>query len=168
MLSMDRPQYVKWYMYFIKINKNTGDSGYETHLASSDNLLDWKYEHIVLKRTDDNHWDSKQVAGYAAFADIDFGGSSELQPVNGRYYLSYIGGALDGYETDPLSMGLAYSNDPVGVFTKFDKPMFSPYDKDSRELETRTLYKSNLFIDEEMVTGHKYVSVYNAKAQDYK
>lgn len=158
----------KWYMYFIKINKNTGDSGYETHLASSDNLLDWKYEHVVLKRTDDGSWDSKQVAGYAAFADIDFGGSSEMQKVNGKYYLSYIGGALDGYETDPLSIGQAYSDNPIGEFTKFEKPILGPYDSDNRELETRTLYKSYLFVDDAMTTGHKYVNAYNAKAQDYK
>ncbi len=53
----------KWYMYYIMIHKNITGSGYETHLASSDNLLDWKYEGVVLKRTDNrSNWDSRQIA----------------------------------------------------------------------------------------------------------
>ena len=40
----------KWYMYFIKIHKNIEDSGYETHLSSSDDLVNWKYEGKLFKR----------------------------------------------------------------------------------------------------------------------
>ena len=32
----------KWYMYFISIAKDCSISGYETHLAVSDDLLNWK------------------------------------------------------------------------------------------------------------------------------
>ena len=154
----------KWYMYFIKIHKNTDDSGYETHLASSDDLVNWKYEGKLFERLENEHWDSRQVAGYAAFIDMNFGRSNEMIPVNDKYYMAYLGGNLNGYETDPLSMGLAYSKTPVSKFTRFEEPIMTPFDEDARGFETLTLYKSNMFIDEAMVTGHKYVNAYNTFA----
>ena len=158
----------KWYMYFIKIHKDVNKSGYETHYASSDNLMDWNYEGKLFERLDNNNWDSKQIAGYAAFVDINFDKSNEINPICDRYYMAYLGGNLDGYETDPLSMGLAYSQTPITKFTRLENPIMAPTDCDAREFETKTLYKSNMFIDESMVTGYKYVNAYNAKAQDNK
>lgn len=158
----------KWYMYYIMIHKDIGNSGYETHLASSDNLIDWNYEGKLFERRDNEHWDSKQLAGYAAFVDMTFGGTNEIQSINGKYYMAYLGGNLNGYETDPLSMGLAYSDSPIKKFTRFEQPIMTPFDKDAREFETLTLYKSNMFIDDAMVTGYKYVNAYNAKPKDQK
>ena len=158
----------KWYMCHIMIHKDINRSGYETHLASSDNLVDWKYEGIIFERNDGEHWDSKQIAGYAAFVDMNFGGSNEILPVNGRYYLAYLGGNLNGYETDPLAIGLSFSDCPTNKFTRFEKPILAPNDPDAREFETLTLYKSNIFIDEAMTLGHKYVNAYNAKPNDHK
>lgn len=158
----------KWYMYYIMIHKNISDSGYETHLASSDDLINWKYEGKLFERKEDNHWDSKQIAGYAAFVDNNFDGTNEIQRVNDKYYMAYLGGNLDGYETDPLSIGLSYSDNPTEKFTRFEKPILAPSDSDVREFETLTLYKSNMFIDEAMTLGHKYVNAYNAKPLDNK
>ena len=158
----------KWYMYYIMIHKNVENSGYETHLASSDNLIDWKYEGKLFERLEDNHWDSRQIAGYAAFVDNKFGATNEIQKVNNKYYMAYLGGNLNGYETDPLSMGLAYSKRPIGKFTRFEKQILSPKDSDAREFEKLTLYKSDMFIDEAMTLGHKYVNAYNAKPLDNK
>lgn len=157
----------KWYMYFIKIHKNINDSGYETHIASSDDLLHWTYEGKLLERCN-GRWDGRQIAGYAAYVDMKFGESNEIQTVNGKYYMAYLGGNLDGYETDPLSMGLAYSNTPISSFERFENPIMAPDDEDVREFETVTLYKSNMFIDEANITGYKYVNAYNAKATDNK
>ncbi|MBQ1988990.1 MAG: hypothetical protein II234_03700, partial [Clostridia bacterium] len=53
----------KYYMMFIAISKDCNISGYETHIACSDNLVDWEYLGIIMKRNNDNHWDSKQCAG---------------------------------------------------------------------------------------------------------
>ena len=39
----------KWYMYFIKIHKVTDDSGYETHFASSDDLVNWSEPIYVMQ-----------------------------------------------------------------------------------------------------------------------
>jgi predicted GH43/DUF377 family glycosyl hydrolase len=157
-----------FYMYFISISRNTGTSGYETHLAKSDDLLHWEYLGTILRRNDRNHWDSKQCAGYGAYMDIDFDGTYELQKVADAYHVSYLAGNSDGYEPDPLYMGLARSNDPTDPdsFTRFEDPILRPEDPDGRPFETRTLYKSYMFCDQARVTGYPYVNVYNAKGED--
>lgn len=157
-----------YYMYFIAISKDCNISGYETHLAKSKDLLHWDYIGPIFKRNNDNHWDSKQCAGYAAFVDIDFEGSHEIQKVNNSYYISYLAGNSDGYEPDPLFMGLARNDDPTDPdgFRRFPEPILRPDDTDSRIYEQKTLYKSFLFEDKRNVTGYKYVNAYNGKASD--
>ena len=157
----------KWYMYYIKFKK-TDASGYETFLAESDDLMHWTDVGCIFTRDDKNQWDSRQRAGYGAFPDIQFGGSNMLEQVNDKYYMAYLGGNLNGYETDPLSMGLAYSDNPVDIksFKRFERPILSPSDDDVRERENLTIYKGYLFCDEAMTTGYKYVNAYNAKSTD--
>ncbi len=154
-----------FYMYFISIDEKVKASGYETHLARSEDLLHWEYVGTIFRRGESGHWDSRQCAGYAAYFDIAYGGSNTLKKVNGSYYISYLGGNLDGYETDPLSMGLAKSADPTDCegFSRFPEPMLAPADPDVRPYEEKTLYKSFLFHDEKETTGYPYVNIYNAK-----
>ncbi len=158
-----------FYMYFIAISKDCSVSGYETHLASSTDLLHWDYRGTVFRRNDLNRWDSKQCAGYAAFKDIAYDGTNAPEPINGSYYITYLAGNSDGYEPDPLYMGQASTPDPTDpdAFTRFDTPILRPDDKDAREHETKTLYKSCLFRDVLGVTGYPYVNIYNGKAQDH-
>ena len=157
-----------FYMYFIAISNDISVSGYETHLVRSVNLIDWEYVGPVFCRNELDHWDSKQCAGYAAFKDIRFDGSNELIKINDSYYISYLAGNSDGYEPDPLYMGLAKTSDPTrnDSFIRFERPILMPEDEDSREYETKTLYKSCLFEDVLRVTGYPYVNIYNAKAQN--
>jgi predicted GH43/DUF377 family glycosyl hydrolase len=154
-----------WYMYFVMISKEMSVSGYETHLARSTDLLRWSHVGGIFTRNDLNHWDSRQCAGYVAFQDIRFGGTNELHKINGNYYMSYLGGNSDGYEPDPLWMGLAKTPDPTDPkrFIRFNEPILRPDDPDSRKDEGRTLYKSYLFEDADCLTGFKYVNAYNAK-----
>ena len=159
----------KFYMYYISISKNMNVSGYETHLAVSDDLIHWKYEKTILKRNDKNNWDSKQIAGYAAFFDANLFGSGELESIDGRYFISYLAGNSEGYEPDPLFMGLAYHDSPISEgITKLPLPILRPDDKDAREYETKTLYKSYMFRDSIGKSGHKYINAYNAKGYDDK
>ena len=157
-----------FYMYFIAISKNCAISGYETHLAVSRDLLSWEYLGPVFRRNELNRWDSKQCAGYAAFRDVYLDGSNELETVNGKYYLSYLAGNSDGYEPDPLFMGLAYTNDPTKAdsFVRLASPILMPNDSDHRPLETKTLYKSCLFKDVLGASTYRYVNAYNAKAEN--
>lgn len=133
----------KWYMYYVRISKSCDTSGYETHFSSSDDLLNWKYEGIILTRNGDTDWDSKQCGGYVAFPDITFGGTNELEKVDGKYYITYIGGNKDGYEPDPLQLGMAYTDDPSDPngYIKFEKPVLSPLDMDAREYERETILR---------------------------
>ena len=160
----------RFYMYFIAISKDTRVSGYETHLSVSDDLVNWSYVGPIFRRNDLDRWDSRQCAGYAAFMDIRFDGSYTLGKPGGSYYISYLAGNSDGYEPDPLYMGLAKSTDPTDPngFERFPTPILSTYDSDVRPYEEKTLYKSFLFEDTEGVTGYKYVNAYNAKDNSHK
>ena len=100
-----------WYMTYIEYD----GSGYISHIASSPDLLAWKPLGVILKRSE-NGWDAQQAAGYISLQDYQWGGSYAYQPFDGKYWLTYIGGALKGYDTDPLSIGLVGSNtDRVGL-----------------------------------------------------
>ena len=50
-------------------------------------------------------WDRWQADASLALVDPAWGGSAALQPFDGRYWISYFGGAKQGYEPDPLSLG---------------------------------------------------------------
>jgi len=158
----------KWYMYFIAISKDTRVSGYQTHLAVSDDLLRWQYVGVILGRDEERTWDSKQIAGYAALYDTSVGGGCRLSRHEGKYYVTYLAGASDGYEPDPLFMGLARSDNPVDKtsFTRLDMPILAPDDPDARTFETKTLYKSAVIEDKENLTGYRFVMFYNAKGYD--
>lgn len=160
----------KWYMYYVRIANECESSGYETHFSSSDNLIDWRYEGVILRRSKGAAWDSRQVGGYAAFPDINFGGTNKLQRIDDKYYIAYIGGYKDGYETDPLQAGMAYSKTPntAGSFIKLEKPVLSPLDREAREFENVTIFKSYMFEDPKRTLGHKYVNAYNARGGDFK
>ncbi|HBF15663.1 MAG TPA: glycosylase [Clostridiales bacterium] len=158
-----------FYMYFIAISKDTGVSGYETHLARSADLLHWDYVGPIFRRDNANRWDSRQCAAYVAFPDIRWEGNAVPETVNGRYYVSYLGGNSDGYEPDPLSMGLASTADPTDPngFCRLGAPILEPTDPDIRPYEDRTLFKSYLFRDPLGTTGHPYVNCYNARSSAY-
>ncbi len=152
----------KYYMTYISID-SACKSGYITHLAVSDNLHDWEtLGEIVFKR---DEWDRAQVSGCAQLQDIAFGGSNELLKIDGKYLFSYIGGSKTGYETDPLSIGIATTENFLNLngYTKYADPILSGSDSDAREGETLTLYRSNMFFDEAKTTGYPYVCAYNAK-----
>lgn len=155
----------KYYMLYISINKNCNNSGYETHLAVSDDLIHFDYVTKVFSRDSLNHWDSKQISGYIGYKDIRFEGTNEAQKINGNYYLTYMGANNDGYEPDPLFMGLAKTPDILDAsrYERFLDPILRPDDADAREKERKTIYKGCLFKDELKVTGYPYVNIYNAK-----
>ena len=66
-----------WYMVYVAI---TDKVGYETCLARSENLLDWKPLGKILPFAEDG-WDKWQADGSIALVDPTWGGSAEIQPV---------------------------------------------------------------------------------------
>ena len=112
-------------------------------------------------------WDAWQVAGYPALLDPAWGGSAEIQKFNDKYWYTYLGGHQKGYETDPLSIGVAWTDDPTKVqeLKRFENnPVLSPSDESARWFEKITLYKSNVLWDKNRTLGAQFVMYYNAKA----
>ena len=152
----------KYYMSFISIDDKC-ETGYLTHIAESRDLLHWDVLGEILK--EHTEWDNAQSGGYAQLQDNSFGGSNELLKVDGEYLFAYIGGNLEGYETDPLSMGIATADDFLNFegYKKYPKPILSGSDADAREGETLTVYKADIFYDGKKTLGYPYVNAYNAK-----
>lgn len=152
----------RWYMIYVCMNK----VGYETHLAISDDLLSWKPLGKIMTFHKEG-WDAWQADGGVALCDPTWGGSSELQPFDGKYWMSYIGGALQGYETDPLSIGIAWTKTPARVqeWTRIaENPVLSREQPDARPFEKGTLYKSQIIWDKAETLGYPFVMYYNARS----
>jgi predicted GH43/DUF377 family glycosyl hydrolase len=152
----------KWYMAYIGIKDKTG---YETNLAKSDDLLTWKKLGTILPFAASG-WDRWQAAGGIALADFKWGASGELQAFRDKYWLSYLGGAKQGYETDPLAIGLAWTTTPdqPGPWQRrAENPVLAPNQSDARPFERATLYKSHIIWDKAESLGFPFVMFYNGK-----
>ena len=151
-----------WYMMYVAI---TNKIGYQTFLAQSDDLLHWTKLGKILSFSNAG-WDAWQADGGIALADYRWDGTHELESFDGKYWLSYIGGAKQGYETDPLSMGIAWTREPAwprAWHRVKDNPVLSPKQPDVRSFETKTLYKSQIIHDASNSLGWPFVMFYNAK-----
>ncbi|MBE7540053.1 MAG: glycosylase [Opitutaceae bacterium] len=156
----------RWYMMYISSRSNVG---YETCLARSDDLLRWEKLGVVLPLRSEG-WDAWQAAGGIALYDTRWDGSHELTRHDGRYWLPYLGGSKKGYEPDPLSIGLACTDDPVAIrpWERLpENPVLSADQSDARDFEHVTLYKSAIIRDESRSLGAPFVMYYNGKSAPY-
>ena len=154
----------RWYMLYVGIRNEVG---YETRLAVSDDLLHWRPEGAVLPFRDAG-WDRWQADASLALVDPAWEGSAALQAYDGRYWISYFGGAKQGYEPDPLSLGLAWTRTPTlpTPWTRLaENPVLTPEQPDARPFERATLYKSHVLWDKAESLGYPFVMYYNAKQQ---
>jgi hypothetical protein len=136
-----------WYMMYVAI---TNKVGYQTFIASSDDLLHWTKLGIILPFST-NDWDAWQADAGIALADYRWEGTHELETFDGKFWLSYIGGAKQGYETDPLSIGIAWTQDataPTAWHRMEQNPVLSPHQPHVRDFEKKTLYKSQIIHDQ--------------------
>ncbi len=155
-----------WFMLYVAI---TNKIGYQTFLAQSDDLLHWQKLGKILSFTPTNHWDAWQADGGIALCDYRWEGSHALEKFDGKYWLTYIGGAKQGYETDPLSLGVAWTKNPTKVKEwqrVSENPVLSGKDLDVREFEKKTLYKSQIIHDEKESLGYPFVMFYNGKKKN--
>lgn len=159
----------KWYMTYIVWGKDEAKNrnGYETWIAESDNLLEWNTLGRILSFPDDStSWDKNQRAGYPALPDMEWGGSYTLLPYQGKYWMTYLGGELPGYETSPLKVGVAWTKKknmgkPVG-WQSLGKPILSPFDMQAQWFDNQTIYKSTVYWDKKQSLGAPFVMFYNA------
>ena len=154
----------KWFMLYVA---NKDKVGYETLLAESQDLLTWNPLGKVLPFSESG-WDAWQGDGGVALVDPAWGGSSSLQAYDGKYWMSYIGGAQHGYEPDPLAIGLAWTMTPdqPKPWTRLaENPVLAPDQPDVRAFEKKTLYKSQILWDRSGSLGAPFVMFYNGKEQ---
>ena len=158
----------KWYMTYLVFDGR----GYETWLAKSDNLLDWKtIGRIMSFSADTTLWDAHQKAGYIALQDNDWGGTYKVQKYHGRYWMSYFGGNVRGYEAGQLSIGIADTKKEITVANEWERlpaPVLSSQDADVRWWENKKQFKSTVIWDREKTTGHPFVMYYNANGDTSK
>lgn len=151
----------KWYMLYIVFDK----LGYETHLAESDDLLHWTKRGCVLPRGPAGAWDVAQADAGPSLLNPEWDGDNTLGKFDGKYWATYIGGAKTGYETDPLSIGVAMTDDPSAAkpWERLPKPVLTPGDADARAFEGKTLFKSFVVDDPKRRLGARFAMYYNAK-----
>lgn len=152
----------RWYMVFV-VNKD--NVGYETHLAVSDDLLEWERLGKILPFPEDG-WDKWQADAGLSLWDYEWGGSAGLKTFEGRYWMTYIGGDQQGYEPDPLSTGLASTIDPTTPreWERYaGNPILTPFQDGVRPFEVKTIYKTHVLHDPEERLGYPFVMYYNGK-----
>jgi len=153
----------KWYMTYLIYDGR----GYETWLAESDNLLDWKYLGKVMSFSEnEKHWDVNQKAGYISLQDPTWGGSYEWEKFDDKYWMSYFGGDSKGYEAGVLSIGMAYTKEAPTKpheFQRLENPVLTPKDKDAKWWDNSTMYKNSVIRDKDKLTGHNFIMYYNAR-----
>jgi predicted GH43/DUF377 family glycosyl hydrolase len=154
----------RWFMIYVQLE--TDPQGYTTQLATSDDLLHWKPLGPILTPGKSGTWDQANAGGGIALIDHRWDGSWELEKYDGKYWLSYLGGAKPGYETPPLSVGLAWTTDPSAAndWTRLpENPVLSSSDSDARPFEADTLFKSHILRDPDRTLGAEFVMFYNAR-----
>jgi predicted GH43/DUF377 family glycosyl hydrolase len=150
-----------WYMTYIQFDGR----GYETWIAKSKDLLEWKTLGKLMSFSDTTDWDNNQKAGYIALQNTKWGGNYKLEKYQNKYWMSYIGGKDRGYESGPLAIGIANTaNDPTKPheWNRLSKPVLSSTDTDVRWWENRKLYKSTVIRDKDKTLGSEFIMYYNA------
>ena len=158
----------KWYMTYVVYNGKNGTDGrgYETWLATSDDLLQWKTLGRLLCYADKG-WDMNQRAGYPALIDWTWNESYEMAKYKGRHWMSYFGGEGTGYEAirKPLNMGMASTKGDITQahpWKTSPSPVLSINDKSAQWWEKLTHYKSTVYWDKNKTLGKPFVMFYNA------
>ena len=152
----------QWLMTYIVFDGR----GYETHLASSKDLIQWDHKGKILEFSDSTDWDYNQKAGYPSLIDYTWAGDYGINKFDGKYWMSYFGGDSEGYESGLLSISMAYTEkDPAKQHTwqTLGEPVLKSTDADARWYDNSTMYKSFVIEDKDKLTGHKFVMYYNAR-----
>ncbi|QHS62620.1 glycosyl hydrolase [Chitinophaga agri] len=159
----------KWYMVYIIYYEGRG---YETWLAESKDLLNWKTKGKMMSFADSSTtWDKNQRAGYISLQDHVWGGNYKWRAFKGKHWMTYIGGAQNGYEQGLLSVGIANTHKRITrshEWHRFDRPALMATDSNAGWWENNTIYKSAVIWDKTHTTGHPFVMYYNAKGDSLK
>lgn len=131
-------------------------TGYQTGLASSADLLDWRKEGLVLGRGPKGSATEYNAAMTCILRDNALFGPGTLKRVNGRFVGTYHAYPQPGYEAGPGVIGLCFSDDLRSW--EIAPPVLEP--DPSCAWEAGGLYKSWL-----LEADGLYYLFYNAKCR---
>ncbi|AEI43286.1 hypothetical protein [Paenibacillus mucilaginosus] len=131
--------------------------GYQTALATSDNLLDWKHLAVILARSEEDRWDARNVAGTWMLKENRIDAPPLLKKWKNKYWLVYHAYPDYGYEEGSAKIGLAWTEDEnLLEWHRVPDPILTP--EEGADWERGGLYKECLIEHE----GRFYL-FYNAK-----
>ncbi len=128
--------------------------GYQTGLAESDDLVNWRRVGLIMARDPSSVITRYNIALMCILRDNDLQSSAPLTKVGGRYLGAWHAYPNEGYEQGPAVIGLAWSDD--FHHWKRTDPILTP--EDGAAWERGGLYKPYLLKD-----GDTYYLFYNAK-----
>lgn len=128
--------------------------GYQTGLASSNNLLNWKKEGLIVGRGKKGSVNEFNVALTWILCDNNLFGRHALKKINGLFLGTYHSYPSPGYEEGAAVIGLCWSHDLR--HWQLDKPVL--FGEDGGSWERGGLYKSCIIENE-----GTYYLFYNAK-----
>ena len=128
--------------------------GYQTGLASSDDLLNWKKEGLLLGRGTKDSVTEYNAALTSILRDNQLYGPGTLKRVDGKFVGTYHAYPKPGYEAGPAVIGLCFSDDLRSWDVR--PPVLEP--DPTCEWEAGGLFKSWL-----MESDGTYYLFYNAK-----
>ena len=145
----------KFYMTIV----GSDESGYQTGLSSSSNLLDWQSEGLILKRNPDNPIIRYNAALTWIVRENSVFSEGKLKRIRGRYLGVYLSFPKPGREVGPGVIGLCWSRDLRNW--EVEPPCLRP--EDGSDWERGGLYKACLVEDK----GTFYI-FYNAKTVEQR
>jgi len=145
----------KFYMTYI----GWDGIGYRTGLASSDDLVLWHREGLIIDRGPAGSFTQNNVALTWIIRDNELYGDSNLKLVDGSMLGTYHAYPEAGYEAGPACIGLCRSNNLKDW--ELEEPCLRSDDPDAGEWEKGGLYKSCIVEHE-----GSYYMFYNAKGSD--
>lgn len=143
----------RFYMTFVAFD----GTGYQTGLASSDNLLDWKAEGVILRRDPSSEITRYNAAMNWIVRENGLFSAGRLKKIRGRYLGVYHAYPKPGYEQGSAAIGLCWSADLRKW--ELDAPCLHP--EDGEAWERGGLYKPCL-VEENGV----FYLFYNAKTAE--
>jgi len=117
--------------------------GYQTALATSDDLLHWKHKSVILQRSEGDAWDASNIAGTWILKEHELHAPPTLKKWDNKYWLVYHAYPGKGYEEGPGHIGLAWTEDENLLdWHRLPNPILKP--ADGAEWERGGLYKECL------------------------
>ncbi|HOV21539.1 MAG TPA: hypothetical protein P5150_00220 [Candidatus Ratteibacteria bacterium] len=109
----------KFYMCYIGFD----GQGYRSGLASSDELINWKRERMILDWGEKGRFDSYGAAALSILLENNQLGELPIpMKWQGKYWATYTGYPEKGYEKGPGSVGIVYSDNLIN----WEKADFNP------------------------------------------